>query len=79
MVVEIHRETSRIKNGWSSRSMALGLTAHGYSKDVADINLERTILLFLMPFYREGTLADETKMLGLGEVEDLDAVELILN
>lgn len=78
MIMEIEREMHEIKGGWASRSKALGLTAHGYSQEVADVNLERVVRLFLMPFQREGTLADETKALGLGAVDNLNAVEIVL-
>jgi hypothetical protein len=63
MNVTIKRERSTIKNGYAAR--ALGLAAHGYSPQVADLNLERTIRLFLSPFEREGTLTTEAQALGL--------------
>lgn len=78
MLVKMLRETNQIKNGWASRSVALGLAAHGYSPEVADKNLERMIRLFLAPFQREGTLADEARTLGLGAIEDLDDVDIVL-
>lgn len=69
MVVHIQRDIRPIKNGYSAS--ALGLAAHGYSPEVADINLERTIRLFLAPFEREHTLAVETERLGLPPLDTL--------
>jgi hypothetical protein len=75
-IITIKRECSIIKNGYASH--ALNLAAHGYSPEVADINLERTIRLFLAPFEREGTLQAEMQLLGL-EIADcrLDVLQFV--
>ena len=54
-----------IKNGFAAHSPELGLTAHGYSPEVARQNLERITLLFLKPFDRQGTLKEEIQLLGV--------------
>jgi hypothetical protein len=66
--VVVHRELNRIKGGWSAHVEELGLSAHGASPEIADLNLERTIRLFLAPFARAGTLRDE--LLGFGIQHD---------
>jgi hypothetical protein len=50
--------------------LAVGLTAHGYSPELADKNLERVVQRFLAPFEREGILAQEVAALGLESAED---------
>lgn len=63
MRVEIHRELTPIVNGWQSRHPEFGLAAHGYSPDVADRNLERTVRLFLMALRRaEGQSGQEIEV-----------------
>ena len=78
MTVILKREVKRIKNGWSSRSPVLHLTAHGHSEQVADINLQRTVRLFLTPFERDGELANQWDRLALRYVEDGKGIEVVL-
>lgn len=65
MLIILKHETYHIKNGFAARSPELRLTAHGYSPEVARENLERTALLFLKPFARQGSLKEEIRFLGL--------------
>lgn len=78
MAVKLNRELKPIKAGWSSHAAALGLTAHGVSKEVADRNLERTVQRFLSPFQRDGTLQQEIMALSLEIEGDEDELEVIL-
>ncbi len=78
MILKLNRETNRIRNGWAASIPMLGLAAHGQSPEVADKNLERVVRLFLAPFQREGTLLEETRALGWGEIGDLDQVQIVL-
>lgn len=65
MLIVLKHDVYRVKNGFASRSPELGLTAHGYSPELAKQNLERTALLFFRPFHRGGTLEEEVKLLGV--------------
>ena len=65
MLIILKHETYQIKNGYAAHSPELGLTAHGYSPEVAKKNLERTGLLFLRPFERQGNLKEEVQLLGI--------------
>ncbi len=69
MIVVLKHSVYPIKNGYAAHSPEIGLTAHGYSVDVARVNLERMGLMFLRPFEREGKLQEEINALGL-KVED---------
>jgi predicted RNase H-like HicB family nuclease len=57
--VVLKHEVNRVKNGFAASCPALGVTAHGHSPEVARKNLERTALLFLRPFERQGVLEEE--------------------
>jgi len=70
MKIVLNHEEYQIKNGFASSSREIGLTAHGYSLDVAKINLERTAVMFLKPFEREGNLDDMVKKLKLNVERD---------
>lgn len=74
MQVVLKHKIYRVKNGYAAHSPELGLTAHGYSPEVAKRNLERISLLFFRPFERQGNLKEEIQLLGL-RVES-DGVEL---
>ena len=50
---------NRIKNGFCASSPELRIAAHGFSPETARINLERTALLLLKPFERQGSLHEE--------------------
>lgn len=65
MLIILKQEIYQIKNGFAAHSPELGLTAHGYSPEVARRNLERVGLLFLKPFERAGNLKGEIQLLGL--------------
>ena len=65
MNVALKHDVKRIKNGFSARVPGLRLAAHGHSPDLAARNLERTVLLFLRPFERAGTLEAELEKAGL--------------
>jgi predicted RNase H-like HicB family nuclease len=65
MLIILKQEIYQIKNGFAAHSPELGMTAHGYSPDVARRNLERVALMFLKPFERLGVLEKEIKFLGL--------------
>lgn len=65
MQIVLKHSAYRIKNGYAAHSPELGLTAHGYSPEVARQNLERMGLLFLRPFERQGNLEEEIRLLGL--------------
>jgi hypothetical protein len=75
--VGLYREVDQIARGFRSRCPALHIAAHGYSPEVADKNLERAVRLFLAPFQREGTLRDEARTLGLGEIEDVENLRIV--
>ena len=65
MLVILKQAVYQVKNGFAAHSPELGLTAHGYSPEVARRNLERTAFLFFKPFERQGKLNEEVKLLGL--------------
>lgn len=65
MLIELKHTMYPVKNGFAAHSPELGLTAHGYSPQVAKENLERIALLFLRPFERQGSLKEEIHILGL--------------
>lgn len=65
MLIILKHETYQIKNGYAAHSPELGLTAHGYSPEVARHNLERIAALFLKPFDRQGELTEKIKLLKL--------------
>lgn len=78
MDVKLSRELKPIRNGWSSRSAALRLAAHGHSEEVADQNLQRAARLFLTPFQRQGTLQAEAMTMGLQVSGDQDDLRVTL-
>lgn len=65
MKIVLKQELNRVKNGFAARSPELGLVAHGHSPEVAQRNLERTVLLLLKPFERQGVLEQEIRRSGL--------------
>ena len=65
MQIIIKHETNLIKNGWSVRAPQLGIAAHGHSEEIARLNLERGIRLFLQPFLRNNTFQAEAAGMGL--------------
>ena len=65
MQIVIKHEINRIKNGWAAKAIEIGLTAHGYSQEVAQLNLERGVRLFFAPFERSGNLGKELEQMGL--------------
>jgi len=65
MQIVLKHNVYRIKNGYAARSPELGLTAHGFSPEIAKRNLERMGLLFLRPFERKGNVREEIQLLGL--------------
>ena len=65
MNVVFKHEVNRIKHGFAARIPNLRLQAHGASPELAARNLERTVLLFLRPFERAGTLEAELEKAGL--------------
>lgn len=69
MLIVLKHSVYPVKNGYAAHSPEIGLTAHGYSVEVARHNLERVALMFLRPFEREGRLHEEIGVLGL-KVED---------
>lgn len=70
MRVVLKRDLYRVKNGFAAHSRELRLVADGYSPEVAIANLERTALLFLRPFERQGTLKEELQSLGVRAEDD---------
>ena len=70
MQIILKHKLYQIKNGFAAHSPELGLTAHGYSPEAAQHNLERIALLFLKPFERQGKIAEEVKLLGLQSKAD---------
>jgi hypothetical protein len=58
MKIILKHEIYSIKNGFAAHSPEIGLTAHGHSPEIAKKNLERTAVMFMQPFQREGTLRD---------------------
>ena len=78
MKVVIKHEMNRIKNGYSARSVALGLTAHGFSEEVARRNLERMVRFLLTPFERSNTLEGELQKMGLDVYNDGDGLTISL-
>ena len=78
MELLIGHEVYPIKNGWAARSPQLKLTAHGFSKETARLNLERGVKLFLRPFQREGTLEAEIASMGLTVNRDGVEQEIIV-
>ena len=77
MLVVLKQTVYQVKNGFAAHSPELGLTAHGYSPEVARRNLERTVTLFLKPFERQGVFAEKVKLLKL-KVE-ADGTELTVS
>jgi hypothetical protein len=77
--VELYREVEQIAKGYRSRCPALHIAAHGYSPEVADKNLARAVRLFLAPFQRAGTLREEARTLGLGEIEDIEGLQIVFD
>ncbi len=73
MRVVFKHYVKRIKNGFAARSPILGLVAHGPTPDLAARNLERTVLLYLRPFERSGTLQREVVEAGLETVGEGEA------
>jgi hypothetical protein len=65
MKIVLKPDVYQIKNGFAAYSQEIGLTAHGHSPEVAKLNLERTAVMFLRPFEREGKLSDMVKRLRL--------------
>lgn len=78
MSIKLNRVREPIKNGWSSRAVAPRVAAHGRSPELADLNLERVVRLYLAPFERAGTLESEVTALGLQVVND-GALNVILS
>lgn len=72
MKVVFKHEVNRIKSGFAARIPTLRLAAHGQSPELAARNLERTVLLFLRPFERAGTLERELENAGLEAQVDGD-------
>lgn len=70
MLVVLKQEVYHIKNGFAAHSPELGITAHGYSPEVARCNLERAALMFLKPFERQGKLVEEIQLLGVKIKDD---------
>jgi len=70
MKIVLNHEEYQIKNGFAVSSKEIGLTAHGHSLEVAKINLERTAVMFLKPFEREGSLDDMVKKMKLNVERD---------
>lgn len=66
-----------IKNGYAAHSPELGLTAHGYSPEVARRNLERIAVLFFRPFERQGILQQKIQLLGVETRENGRDLEVI--
>lgn len=78
MRIVLKPKVNRMKNGFAARSLSLAITAHGVSPEIAARNLEHAVLLYLRPFQRQGTLAEELEAAGLegvGEAESELAVE----
>lgn len=70
MHIVLKHNLYQVKNGVAAHSPELGLTAHGYSPEVAQRNLERTALLFFKPFERQGKLKEEIRLLGIKIKDD---------
>ena len=70
MQVVLKHEVNRAKNGYCASAYGLGLAAYGISPEVAKQNLERTILLLLQPFQRQGVLEQELASIPVEIVED---------
>ena len=77
MQIILKHDVYRVKNGFAAHSSALGLTAHGYSPEIARRNLERIALLFFKPFERQGKLTEEVRLLGLKM--ETDGTELTIS
>lgn len=78
MLVRVDREQRPIKAGWASSAPAFRVEAHGGSREVADLNLERTVRQLLAPFRRAGTLRQELSALGLETEGDDDGLDVVL-
>lgn len=78
MSIKLNREQEQVKNGWYSKAVAPRVAAHGRSPELADLNLQRVVRLYLAPFERAGTLELEASALGLQLVND-GAFDVILN
>lgn len=70
MKVVFKHNVGRVKSGYAARLVRLGLAAHGHSEELAVRNLERTLLLYLRPFERSGTLQREVAEAGLEALEE---------
>lgn len=65
MHLTLKPDVNRVKNGFSARIPSLRIAVHGHSPELAARNLERTVLLYLKPFERSGTLKQELEAAGL--------------
>lgn len=79
MQVVLKHEIKRVKNGFCARSPELGLSAHGFDKEVARLNLQSAIRLLLAPFERHGSLFEEISRSGVRVTEaDQKGITVIL-
>ena len=65
MHITLNPEVNKVKNGFAAQIPRLRIAAHGHSPELAARNLERTVLLYLRPFERAGTLQQELEAAGL--------------
>lgn len=70
MRVVLKHELNRAKNGYLATAPAVRLTAFGVSPEMARLNLERTVLLMLKPFDRQGVLEAELDSVSVEILRD---------
>ena len=70
MNIILKPEVYSIKNGVAAHSPEIGLTTHGHSEEIAKLNLEKTAVMFLKPFEREGQLKDAIKRMKLTTTQE---------
>jgi hypothetical protein len=77
MLVILKHSMYRVKNGYAAHSPELGLTAHGYSAELARQNLASAGEMFLRPFERDGRLQEAVEALKLQTQEDETDIRVV--
>ena len=70
MKIILKHDIYPVKNGIAAHSPEIGLTAHGYSAEIAKLNLKRIAVMFLKPFERQGELENVIERLNLKTEKD---------
>ncbi len=65
-----------IKAGYAARIEGIPVSAHGFSEEVARINLVRLVKFYFAPFAREDMLMEELQRLGIPPVDTIDSITI---